>query len=80
VKNSVQVRSTDRVLGSGVLPTTTEMLSTRRTHVPSMAPLPEIAWFSAADTSRAELIQTCGRLCGQSGIAVMTAKSEPRTE
>jgi hypothetical protein len=45
-----------------------------------MASLAEIAWISAADTSRAELIKTCGRLCGQIGIAVTTAKSELRTE
>jgi hypothetical protein len=80
MKYSVRLRSTDRVLVSGVLPATTDLLSTRLTHVPSMAPLPEIAWFSAADASRAELIQTRGRLCGPIGIAVMTSKSEPRTE
>jgi hypothetical protein len=73
-------RSTDRALGSGDLPTTTDLLSTRPTHVPSMASVAGTAWFSAADASRAELNQTFGRLCGRSGIAVMTAKSEPRTE
>jgi hypothetical protein len=40
----------------------------------------ESASIPAADPSRAALNQTRGRLCGQIGIAVMTVKSEPRTE
>jgi hypothetical protein len=80
VKYSLRLRPTDRVLGSGVLPATTDLSSTRPTRVASMTTLLEIARIPAAGTSRAELIQTSGRLCGQIGIAVRTVKSEPRTE